>query len=195
MRNEIILKSDQHFYSVSELLAAGLTYYKITRLVADGQLIKLNNKMYENTSYAGEESDFDVVNVYAPKSVVCMMSAARHYGLTNFLPDGVDVAIERDMKISTLPEQPQVNVWYFPEKRYSAGVTSASDGVCEFRIYDVEKTVVDIVYYRNKVGIEETKEVLKNYLSRSNRDLVRLHRYAEVLGCEDILRTYLEVLL
>ena len=195
MGNENILKSDQHFYSVSELLAAGLTYYKINRLVADGQLIKLNNKMYENTSYAGEESDFDVVNVYAPKSVVCMMSAARHYGLTNFLPDGVDVAIERDMKISTLPEQPQVNVWYFPEKRYSAGVTSASDGVCEFRIYDVEKTVVDIVYYRNKVGIEETKEVLKKYLGHANRDLARLHRYAEALGCEDILRTYLEVLL
>ena len=123
------------------------------------------------------------------------MSAARFYGLTTFLPEAVDIAIERNMKISTLPNWPQINVWYFPEKRYSAGMTSASDGVCEFPIYDVEKTVVDILYYRNKVGIEETKEVLKNYLRSEERNLVKLRRYADALGCKKILGTYLEVLI
>ena len=189
-----ILHSEQHFYSITELLAAGLTYYKIKRLLAEGRLIKLNNKIYENTSYEGEESDFAFAGVYAPKGVICMMSAARHYGLTTFLPEGVDIAIERDMKISTLPDWPQVNVWYFSERRYSIGTTSSSDGICDFRVYDIEKTVVDILYYRNKVGIEETKEILKNYLSRENRDLIKLHRYADALGCKKILGTYMEVL-
>ncbi len=124
-----------------------------------------------------------------------MMSAARFYGLTTYLPDGDDMAIERDMKISTLPDWPQINVWYFPEKRYSAGVTTKSDNACEFPIYDIEKTVVYILYYRNKVRIEKTKEVLKNYLTREDRDLIRLHRYAESLGCKKILGTYMEVLL
>ena len=188
------LNPDQHFFSTAELLSAGLTYYKINRLVADGHLKKLNNKMYENTSYEGEESDFAFVGAYAPKSVICMMSAARHYGLTTFLPEGVDIAIERNMKISTLPDWPQINVWYFSDKRYSTGITSSSDDACEFQIYDVEKTVVDLLYYRNKVGIEETKEILKNYLRREDRDLVKLHRYAEALGCKRILGTYMEVL-
>jgi hypothetical protein len=67
--------------------------------------------------------------------------------------------------------------------------------VCEFPIYDVEKTVVDILYYRNKVGIEETKEVLKNYLRNEERNLVKLRRYADALGCKKILGTYLEVLI
>lgn len=191
----MILRPDQHFYSITELLASGLTYYKINRLVDEGRLIKLNNKVYENTSYSGEESDFAFVSVYAPKGVICVMSAARHYGLTTFLPEGVDIAIERNMKISTLPDWPQINIWYFPEKRYSAGTTTSSDGVCEFSVYDVEKTIVDILYYRNKVGIEETKEVLTNYLRREDCDLVKLHRYADALGCKKILGTYLEVLL
>ena len=194
MEAAMILKPDQHFYSTSELLAAGLTYYKISKLVSDGRLIKLNNKIYENTSFTGEESDFAFATVYAPKGIISMMSAARHYGLSTFLPEGVDIAIERNMKISTLPDWPQINLWYFPEKRFSAGVTFSSDDACEFRIYDVEKTVVDILYYRNKVGIEETKEVLKNYLRREDRDLVKLHRYADALGCKKILGTYMEVL-
>lgn len=195
MGDSFSLKPDQQFYSIKELLSSGLSYYKINRLVTGGQLVKLNNKMYENTSYEGDESDFAFACVYAPRGVVCMMSAARHYGLTTFLPEGVDIAIERDMKISTLPDWPQLNIWYFPEKRFSTGVTTSFDGVCRFQIYDVEKTVVDILYYRNKAGIEQTKEILKNYLIREDRDLIKLHRYSDALGCKKILGTYLEVLI
>ena len=190
-----ILQPDRHVYSISELLAAGLSYYKISKLVSMGKLVKLNNKMYENTTYKGEESDFALASVYAPKGVVCMMSAARYYGLTTYLPDGVDMAIDRDMKISTLPDWPQINIWFFSKQRYSTGVTILSDNACQFPIYDIEKTVADILYYRNKIGIEETKEIIKKYLSKDDRNLIKLHRYADNLGCKKILATYMEVLL
>ena len=187
--------ADRHFLAVSDLLSAGFSYYKINKLVAEGKLIKLNNKMYENTAYSGEVSDFSVVSAYAPKGILCMMTAVRYYALTTYLPDSVDIAIERNMKISTMPEWPSINIWYFPEKRYNTGIVRIADAAGEYRIYDIEKTVIDILYYRNKVGIEETKEVLRNYLARPDRDLIRLRRYADTLGCKKILGTYLEVLL
>ena len=191
----LTLPADRHFLAVSDLLSAGFSYYKINKLVAEGKLIKLNNKMYENTAYSGEVSDFSVVSAYAPKGVLCMMTAVRYYALTTYLPDSVDIAIERNMKISTMPEWPSINIWYFPEKRYNTGIVRIADAAGEYRIYDIEKTVIDILYYRNKVGIEETKEVLRNYLARPDRDLIRLRRYADTLGCKNILGTYLEVLL
>ena len=61
-------------------------------------------------------------------------------------------------------------------------------------IYDMEKTVVDIISYREKIGIEETKEVLINYLSKKDRNINKLMEYAKILGQEQILKTYLEVL-
>lgn len=189
------IPSNCHFISVNELAELGLSYYKINRLVKEGQLVKVNKSMYENTNFAGDETDFSIVSAFAPKGVFCMMSAARYYGLTTFLPDAVNVAIERTMKISTLPDWPNVNIWYFPEKRYSKGISEASDIGGTFRIYDIEKTVVDILYYRNKVGIEETKEIITNYLQREDRNLIQLRRYADELGCKKILETYLEVLL
>ncbi|MCR5457864.1 MAG: hypothetical protein K6F14_07290 [Clostridiales bacterium] len=195
MDQTLSLKHNQQFYSIVELLSSGLSYYKINKLVEEGKLHKLNNKMYENASYQGDESDIAFACAYATKGVICMMSAARYYNLTTFLPDGVDVAIERNMKISTLPDWPKMNIWYFPKNRYDTGVVTASDGVCEFPVYDIEKTVVDILYYRNKVGIEETKEILKNYLMREDRDLIKLHKYADALGCGKILGIYLEVLI
>ena len=190
-----VIPFDRQFISIAELLDKGLSYYKIGKLVKDGKLKKLNNKMYENILYEGEGSDFAAASAYAPRGVLCMLTAARYYGLTTYLPDSVDIAIERSMKIATLPDWPTLNVWYFPKSRYEEGMTTIKDNCGEYKIYNVEKTVTDIIYYRNKIGIEETKEILKNYLEREDRNLSVLHRYSEKLSCAKILGTYLEVLL
>ena len=63
-----------------------------------GQLHRINRTSYENFSYTGDENDFINGAAYVPYGVICLMSAARYYGLTNFLPDVVDVAIDRKKK-------------------------------------------------------------------------------------------------
>ena len=73
-------------------------------------------------------------------------------------------------------------------------IENIENGKNHFRIYDIEKTVVDIVFYREKIGIEEMKEILINYLKRKDRNLNRLVRYAELMKCGDVMKNYLEVL-
>ena len=122
------------------------------------------------------------------------MSAASYYNLTTYRPESVDVAIQRNAKISTIPDWPPLSIFYFSKNRFETGVSTVIDGKNQFRIYDIEKTVVDIVFYREKIGIEETKEVLVTYLRRKDRNINRLLRYAELLKCSDIMKTYLGVL-
>ncbi len=71
---------------------------------------------------------------------------------------------------------------------------NVSEGRNGFQIYNVEKTVVDIIYYREQVGIEETREILENYLRRKDRNINLLMKYAELMKCEKVTRQYLEVL-
>lgn len=194
MSKEVKLSDNQMIFSVEELKKAGFSHYKINQMVKEGTLLKLNKRFYENTKYQGEESDFYYVSAYAPKGVVCLMSAAAYYNLTTYRPDAVDVAIQRKSKISTMPDWPTLSVYYYADERFETGIRNVQEGENQFRIYDIEKTVVDIVFFREKIGIEETKEVLINYLRRSDRDLNRLLRYAELLKCSDVLKTYLEVL-
>ena len=131
-----------------------------------------------------------ISSAYVPDGVICLMSAARYYELTNFLPDVVDVAIDRKKKVSTLPDWPEIRIFYFDPSRMETGVAQIAEGGDSFRIFDV-----DIIYYRNKIGIEETSEVLRNYLKRKDRQIDRLYTYAKKLRCETIIRTYLEVLI
>lgn len=191
-KNEVTF--DKRYYDIKELLSMGLSYYKIKNLVDEGIFNKLSKSLYENNNYQGDFNDFETVCAYVHQGVVCMLSAARFYNLTNYIPDSVDIAIDRKMKISSYPASPSINVWYFSNERYEEEVITMNKE-SKFKIYSLEKTVIDIIYYRNRIGIEETKEVLNNYLKRSDRDLVKLHILASKLGCIKILKTYLEVLL
>ncbi len=194
MDNEIRLPEDQMIFSVDELKAAGFSHYKINQLVEDGTLLKLNKKYYENTRYQGEEADLYYVPAYAPKGVICLMSAASYYNLTTYRTDSIDVAIQRKGKISTMPDWPMLSVYYYANDRFEMGIETVQEGKNQFKIYDIEKTVVDIVCFREKIGIEETKEILVNYLRRKDRNLNKLLRYAEMLRCGEVMKTYLEVL-
>lgn len=188
------LAENKKFITTAELKDMGYSYYKMGKLEKDGLLRRVNRSTYENLSYKGDENDFFTAEAFVPYGVICLMSAARYYELTNFLPDSVDVAVERKKKVVTLPDWPEIKIFYFAPARMDLGVTEVREDDNVFHIFDIEKTVVDIIYYRNKIGIEETSEVLKNYLKRRDRQIDRLYAYAKRLRCEKIVRTYLEVL-
>ena len=190
----IAIAENKKYITTAELRSMGYSYYKIGKLVETGTLSRVNRTTYENLTYKGDENDFFCAEAYVPEGVICLMSAARYYELTNFLPDAVDVAIERKKKVSTLPNWPEIKIVYFDSARMNIGVTEIRNGENSFHIFDIEKTVVDIIYYRNKIGIEETSEVLRNYLKRKDRQIDRLYAYAKQLRCEKVVRTYLEVL-
>ena len=87
-----------------------------------------------------------------------------------------------------------MNIYHYTNARYELGIKTVKQGKNKFSIYDIEKTVVDIVFYRENVGIEETKEIFTTYLQRKDRNLNRLLKYAKLMKCETAIRQYLEVL-
>lgn len=185
----------QMFISKEELKQEDLSDYKIRRLAEKGIIKKLNNRFYENLQYEGDISDYNYASVYVPEGVICLLSAAVYYNLSSYRPDAVEIAIPRKSKVSSLPDWPEIRIHYFTDNRFLEGITEVEENGRLLRIYDVEKTVADILYYREQAGIEETKEVMLNYLKRKDRNLNQLLRCASQLKCETILKYYLEVLL
>ena len=58
----------------------------------------------------------------------------------------------------------------------------------------MEKTVCDILFYRNKLGFEAAVEVIRNYMQHKDRDLNRLMAYADKLREKSVMRQFVEVL-
>ena len=190
-----LLPDNQMFISIDELRGQNLSLYKINNLVSQGFLRKINKKYYQNLVYQGDEHDLYYAYAYVPIGVVCLMSAAVYYGLSTYTPEAIDIAIPRKSNVYTLPEWPQMKIHYFTDIRYELGSVRIIDGKNQFAIYDIEKSVIDIIYYRNKIGMEETKEILRTYMNKKTRNLNQLMRYAKALKCEEITRNYLEMLI
>jgi predicted transcriptional regulator of viral defense system len=191
---EKIIVSKKKYYKGEDLICLGFSYFNINSLVKNGILKKINHTTFENLKYDGEENDFYLANAYVNSGVICLLSAARYYNLTTYIPSAVSIAINRKSKITTLPKD-RLQLYYFSPKRLTEGKIKIQDGLNYFYIYDIEKTVIDILSYRNKIGVEETSDILKNYLKKNDRNLNKLYKYAKDFHCEKILRTYLDVLL
>ena len=185
---------NQQFISRSELNEAGYTNYKINKLVEQEKLIEINRRFFENPDFKGEVNDFYAISAYAPKGVICLMSAAVYYGLSTHRPNQIDVAIPRRSRMPVCPEWPAVQFYLFTGKRYETGIEKIVEGENYYSIYDKEKTICDILFYRNKLGFEMAMEVMKNYLKEPDRDLNKLMSYAENLRSGKLVREYLEVL-
>ena len=145
----IALAANRKYYTTSELKNMGYSYYKIGQMEDNGQLHRITKTTYENLSYNGDENDFVNAAAFVPDGVICPISVARYYELTDFLPDVIDVAIERKKKVSTLPDWSEIKIFYFAALRMDTSVVQIMEGSDSFRIFDIEKTVVDIIYYRN----------------------------------------------
>ena len=71
MAGTAMLPKDQKIFSMQELKEKDFSQYKVSKLVNEGKLIKLNKSYYENIEYCGEKSDFYYTEAYAPKGVIC----------------------------------------------------------------------------------------------------------------------------
>ena len=183
------------FIKTKELLKQKLSYYMINRMVEENVIKKINGNTYENLAYSRDENDFLYVFGYVDEGVVCLMSAAVYYGLSTFRSNQIDVAIRQKSKVSILPDWPTIGIYYFSIQRYKLGIQTISCEGGSFKIYDMEKTVCDLLTYRNKYGFEDCIAVLKNYLRREDRDINKLLAYSKKLRCQNVLTKYLEVLL
>ena len=84
--------------------------------------------------------------------------------------------------------------YLFSGARYELGLRTINENGNIYRIYNMEKTVCDVLFYRNKLGFEPAVEIVRNYMNHKDRDFNRLMAYAEHLREKTAVRQFMEVL-
>jgi predicted transcriptional regulator of viral defense system len=62
-------------------------------------------------------------------------------------------------------------------------------------VYDIERTICDMLRSRNRVDKQVLSEGLKRYINNPTKDLNKLVKYAQSLGMYSVLKRYLELIL
>jgi predicted transcriptional regulator of viral defense system len=166
------------------------SYNKLLKMIDEGVVVRVKPGIYSyGDIYSGTMID---VEKMVPCGVLCLFSTWLHYGLSTSIPHSFNIAIERGRKIK-LPIFPPIQLYHWTKNQYELGITTQKIYDFNVKIYDIEKSVCDAVKFRNKIGIDVTAEVLKNYLRRQDRNLVKLSDYAKKMRIEKIMKTYLDM--
>jgi predicted transcriptional regulator of viral defense system len=189
---ESIFQANAGIARIGDLQAAGMTYYSLRNLLEKGLVTKVKQGVYRLENI--ETDEMMEVAVLVPNGVFCLFSACTYYGLSTFVSGSHHLAIPKKSRV-VLPEYPPVQVYYWTDKSHLLGVTTVAVQGGTVKMYDLEKTVCDMVKFRNKVGIDTMKEVLHNYLRRKDRKIHQLNEYARQMNISEILSQYLNVLL
>lgn len=186
-----LMRNNGGYITAKQVKEAGrYAYYCLLEKVKEGTVTRARRGVFVDTMELANTM-IDVEKVI-PGGVVCLYSAWSHYGLSTQVPTSCHVAIERDRKV-VVPDYPPISLYYWNEKMYRTGITQDLIGGFLVKIYDMEKSVCDAIRYRNKIGIDISSEVLKNYLARPERDLSKLMRYAKELRVAATVTKYLEI--
>lgn len=93
-----------------------------------------------------------------------------------------------------LRKEKNVELLYIKKGFYDIGITEIYSPLRQkIKVYDLERTICDIVKYKNKVDPEIFSKALKEYSHSKN--LNNLIVYARKLQVDDELRKYMEVIL
>ena len=174
-----------------QLRDAGFTHYQLNQLIRNEQVLKVKQGVYKwNDS---DRSEWAEVAQIVPEGIFCLFTACQYYELSTFVASAYHLAIPKKSKV-VLPEYPPVKLYYWDTASYQTGQTEIKPDGVSIQIYDLEKTVCDVIRQRNKVGLDLVKEVIVTYLQRTDRNLAKLVEYAGKLGLKNYVSNYLNLL-
>jgi len=89
-----------------------------------------------------------------------------------------------------------VHCYVQERKFYELGITTIKTPFGrEVKVYDMEKTICDIVKNKNKVDISMFSNAMKRYSESKLKQPANAIKYAEIMGIEPEIRKYFEVLI
>ena len=118
-------------------------------------------------------------------------TALYFYDLTDRTPLKFDMTFSENVTI----HDNTIKVHYTREKLHEIGLRNMElrDGTT-IRIYDIERTICDIIKARNKIDPQILNTAIQEYFKRRDNDYILLMKYARIFRIEKILRNYMEVI-
>lgn len=179
------------------LLSLDLDKNKIPRtylsiMVAEGKIERIGRGIYVLTDLL--EDEMYIMQKKYPNLIYSHETALFLHELSDRTPFEYSATVPSGYKVvSTISEMSKI--YYIKKELHLMG---AIEGKTSFgntiKVYNVERTICDILRSRNRMDIQIFSDALKRVVKKKHLDYVLLVKYARKFKVEKILNTYMEVL-
>lgn len=177
----ILLANDLRKYDIHKQYLKQLEEKGDIKRVARG-IYLLNDK---------EVNDFFLIGEKYKKGIFSHNTALYFYNLTDRTPLQLDLTFPSNITV----HDDSIKIHYIKEENHLLGATEMKlKDETTIRIYNLERTICDIIKSRNKLDPQILNTAMQEYVRRKDNDYNLLVQYAKKFRIENILKKYMEVL-
>lgn len=190
--NEILKSYD---YLTPELAEKhGISKFKFYKYLSDNDFEQVGRGIYASTDEWVDE--LYLLHRRCPNAVFSHDEAFYFHGLTDREPLIHTLTIYSGYNSHRLAADGSCKVYTVKKELLNVGKITVKDNCGnQVPMYDLERTICDLMRSRNSIEIQEFNSALKAYVSKKEKDLNRLMEYAKLFRVQNVIRKYLEVLL
>lgn len=177
----------------SDIIKSGITKTQLYDFIRDNGFEQISHGIYASPDTWTDENY--ILALRCPNAVFSHDEALYYHGLIDREPAQRTITIYSGYSTSRLVKD-GIKVYTVKKDLLDVGKTTIINSFGhEIPIYDMERTICDLVRNRKQFEIQDYQTALKTYVSIKDKDLNRLMKYAKLFHVDSKIREYMEVIL
>lgn len=190
--NEIFQNCD--YLTPDEARKSGISKSKFYQYIYNNELQQISHGIYVREDQWVDE--LYILHQRCSNAVFSHDEAFYYHGLTDREPLIHTLTIYSGYNAHRLIADGGCKVYTVKKELLDLGKTMVTDNLGnQIPMYDLERTICDLMRHRNGIEVQEFYSVLKAYVAKKEKDLNRLMDYAKEFRVQNVVRRYMEVLL
>jgi predicted transcriptional regulator of viral defense system len=187
-----LFKNNGEFITRADINSANIPSWFLSDFVKRNSLVKVAPGFYASSDFIID--DLFILQKRFPKYIFSGMSALYLHGLTDKIPTVIEVTAPQNYKPSRKVIDNHSILKISSDDKYCLGIEGAKTMFGNIvRTYDAERTICDVIKYRDRYDSETFVKAIKSYIKKVNNQ-IKLFRYAKELGIEKKVYEMMEVL-
>lgn len=174
-------------------IEAGISKHALYNFIRDNGFEKAAHGVYASPE-TWEDENY-ILSLRCPQGVLSHDEALYYHGLTDREPLQKTITIYTGYGTSRMVAD-GIKVFTVKKELLDIGkeIVKTSYGH-DIPLYNRERTICDLIRFRNRFEIQDFQTALKTYIMGKNKNLNRLMEYAKLFHVDKKIREYMEVLL
>lgn len=190
---EKLLEKNNGTLVTSDLAEKNIPRVYLAKMLELDKIIKVKRGVYIAPN-AIEDEMYYMQKKYT-KIIYSHETALFLHDLSDRTPFEYSVTVPSGYKVvSNLREE--MKIYYIKEDLHQLGVISYTNNFGnEIKIYNLERTICDMLRSRNRMDIEIINKTMKKYVRKKEANYKLLYDYSKKLNIEGVVRKYMELLI
>jgi len=164
----------------------------LSKLLKEDKIERVSRGIYIKKDTFVDE--FVILQSKSKNATFSNMTALYLYGFSNRIPIKYDITVPVGYN-GTLQKLENVNLYYCKRDLLELGTTNYKlDSGNIVRVYDLERTICDIIKNKKKIDSELYNKAIREYFYSKKKNNLRLYEYAKKMKIEEKVNNTFEVL-